>query len=79
MKELDLSDKIATVEMTITQVGVALSAVHSAIKETDDWLEEVPEGTDAHEEAEWFSKQLNDIAYNLATTLQTAEGENDND
>ena len=79
MKELDLSDKIATVEMTITQVGVALSAIHSAIKETDNWLEEVPNGTDAHEEAKWFSKQLNDIAYNLATTLQTAEGENDND
>lgn len=75
MKKLDLSDKIATVEMTITQVGVALSAIHSAIKETDNWLEEVPKGTDAHEEAEWFSKQLNDIAYNLATTLQTTEGE----
>ena len=73
MKELDLSDKIATVEMTITQVGVALSAIHSAIKETDNWLEEVPEGTDEHEEAEWFSKQLNDIAYNLATVLQTTE------
>lgn len=70
MKELDLSDKIATVEMTITQVGVALSAVHSAIKETDNWLEEVPKGTDAHEEAEWFSRQLHDIAYNLATILQ---------
>ncbi len=70
MKELDLSDKIATVEMTITQVGVALSAVHSAIKETDNWLEEVPKGTDAHEEAEWFSRQLHDIAYNLATVLQ---------
>lgn len=73
MKELDLSDKIATVEMTITQVGVALSAVHSAIKETDNWLEEVPKGTDAHEEAEWFSRQLHDIAYNLATILQNTE------
>lgn len=75
MKELDLSDKIATVEMTITQVGVTLSAVHSAIKETDNWLGEVPKGTDAHEEAKWFSKQLNDIAYNLATILQTTEEE----
>lgn len=75
MKKLDLSDKIATVEMTVTQVGVALSAIHSAIEETDNWLEETPKGTDAHEEAEWFSKQLNDIAYNLATILQNTEKE----
>lgn len=78
MKKLELSDKVASVEMTVTQVGVALSAVHTALTETERWVKEVQKDTDEREEAEWFSKQLNDIAYNLATVLQkAAEEENE--
>lgn len=78
MKKLELSDKVASVEMTVTQVGVALSAVHTALAETERWVKETQKDTDEREEAEWFSKQLNDIAYNLATVLQkAAEEENE--
>lgn len=78
MKKLELSDKVASVEMTVTQVGVALSAVHTALTETERWVEDTQKGTDEREEAEWFSKQLNDIAYNLVTVLQkAAEEENE--
>lgn len=75
MKKLELSDKVASVEMTVTQVGVALAAVHTALDETERWVEETQKGTDEQKEAEWFSKQLNDIAYNLATVLQKAAEE----
>lgn len=78
MKKLELSDKVASVEMTVTQVGVALSAVHTALTEAERWVEDTQKDTDEREEAEWFSKQLNDIAYNLATVLQkAAEEENE--
>lgn len=75
MKKLELSDKVASVEMTVTQVGVALAAVHAALAETERWVEDVQKGTDEREEAEWFSEQLNDIAYNLATILQKSAEE----
>lgn len=75
MKKLELSDKVASIEMTVTQVGVALAAVHTALAETERWGEDVQKGTDEREEAEWFSKQLNDIAYNLATILQKSAEE----
>lgn len=75
MKKLELSDKVASVEMTVTQVGVALAAVHTALTETERWIKDTQKDTDEREEAEWFSKQLNDIAYNLATILQKAAEE----
>lgn len=75
MKKLELSDKVASVEMTVTQVGVALAAVHTALAETERWVEDTQKDTDEREEAEWFSKQLNDIAYNLVTVLQKAAEE----
>lgn len=75
MKELELSDKVASVEMTVTQVGVALAAVHTVLAETERWVKETQKGTDERKEAEWFNKQLNDIAYNLATILQKSAEE----
>lgn len=75
MEKLELSDKVASIEMTVTQVGVALAAVHTALTETERWVEDVQKGTDEQKEAEWFSKQLNDIAYNLATILQKSAEE----
>lgn len=78
MKDLELSDKIVTVEMTVTQVGIALSAVHCGIKENEEWLENNSSDTEKYKEIEWFNKNLHDIAYNLATILQNAaEGESE--
>ena len=69
---LELSDKIATIEMSVTQVGITLSAVHIAIKENEAWLAGAPKDTEQYAEVEEFNKLMNDIAYNLATVLDKA-------
>ena len=75
MGSIELSDKIVTVDMSVTQVGVALSALHVAIKENEAWLEGAQEGTEMYEEVEQFNKTMHDLAHNLATVLGNAANE----
>ena len=75
MKKLELSDEIVSVEMSVTQAGIVLSALHTAIEETEDYLGYCKEGTEEYKEAKWFNDKMHDVAYNFATILMKAAEE----